>query len=399
MRQKSIREPAVAATPRRRSGVPQFVTLLLAFSLLNVGLVGAFAVAKPHHHATVPTSGAASVVGVSDASEPSGMAPPPAHILPGFVRTYVNDFSGSSVPSGWDVYSGVPGGDPGGQFGSGHVAVFNGELQLSAWSDPAYGGAWVTGGLCHCGLSRTYGAYFVRVRDTGPGPTAVALLWPVAHVWPPEVDFLETDGNVTSSTATAHWGSSNNKDQNSVAVDLTKWHTFGVIWTPGQLSYVIDGRVYATVNRADEIPNQPMTLDLQQQTWCLSSWACPSSPQALKFDWVAEYSFAGSPSVDIGPMLSTNLTSTEAQQIQSLATDATDLHCNSIALTAYDPAGIAGGRNAVTLVAQTLRHDLAARGATVAVSEHVVKRWRGLHAALQYPSGHRRQVLGRACAK
>ena len=379
----SIREPAVVGKRRRGSGASRLVTLLLAFSRLNIGLASAFVVAKPHHHRATSSAVSASVAGISDPSEPSGMAPPPIHVLPGFVRTYVSDFASSSVPSGWDVYSGVPGGDPGGQFGSGHVAVFNGQLQLSAWSDPAYGGAWVTGGLCHCGLSRTYGAYFVRVRDTGPGPTAVALLWPVAHVWPPEVDFLETDGNVTASTATAHWGSANNKDQHSLSVDLTKWHTFGVIWTPGQLSYVIDGRVYATVSRPNEIPTQPMTLDLQQQTWCLSSWACPSSPQALKFDWVAEYSFTGSPSVNIGPLVATHLTDATAQEVVALAHDATALHCNSIALTAYDPSGLAGGRAAATMVTRALRHDLSASGAHVTVIAHVVRRWRGLQAELR----------------
>ena len=38
-----------------------------------------------------------------------------------------------------------------------------------------------------------------------------------------------------------------------------------------------------------EIPAQPMTLDLTQQTWCASFWACPTAPQSLQVDWVAEY--------------------------------------------------------------------------------------------------------------
>jgi hypothetical protein len=32
-----------------------------------------------------------------------------------------------------------------------------------------------------------------------------------------------------------------------------------------------------------------MVLDLQQQTWCSSGFACPTSPQSMDIAWVAEY--------------------------------------------------------------------------------------------------------------
>jgi beta-glucanase (GH16 family) len=62
-----------------------------------------------------------------------------------------------------------------------------------------------------------------------------------------------------------------------------------VIWTPSTITYTVDGQVWGTVNVASEVPTIPMTLDLTQQTWCESGWACPSSPQSLEIDWVAEY--------------------------------------------------------------------------------------------------------------
>jgi beta-glucanase (GH16 family) len=217
------------------------------------------------------------------------MAPPSANALSGYSQSYVSDFAGSSVPSGWDVYNGAPGGDPGALFGTSHVVVNNGMLQLNTFQDPADSNQWVTGGMCQCGLSQTHGAYFVRSRETGAGPATIELLWPTGS-WPPEVDFNETGGGVTGSSATVHYGASNSQNRQTLSIDMTQWHTWGVIWTPSTITYTVDGRVWGTVTNASEIPDQPMTLDLQQQTFCQSGWACPTASSSLLVDWVAEYS-------------------------------------------------------------------------------------------------------------
>ena len=217
------------------------------------------------------------------------MASPSANALAGYSQSYVTDFTGSSLPSQWDVFSGTPGGDPGAQWASSHVVVSGGVLQLNTAQDPAYNNEWVAGGLCQCGLSKTYGAYFVRSRVTGAGPTQVQLLWPTVG-WPPEIDFNETGGNTNATQATVHFGASNSQQHNSVSTDMTQWHTWGVIWSASSITYTLDGRVWGTVTDPSEIPNQPMTLDLDQQTWCASGFACPTAPQSELIDWVAEYS-------------------------------------------------------------------------------------------------------------
>ena len=107
---------------------------------------------------TSPPQNDSFPVGVVDGSEPSGMAPPLASALPGYYQSYVADFAGSTVPGGWDVFTGKPGGDPGAQWGAAHVTVSDGLLQLNAYQDPAYGNEWVAGAVCQCGLARTYGA-------------------------------------------------------------------------------------------------------------------------------------------------------------------------------------------------------------------------------------------------
>jgi hypothetical protein len=202
----------------------------------------------------------------------------------------VTDFTGNSLLSAWDTYEGQPGGDAGAQFDAAHVTVGSGMLQINTFQDPSFNNEWVTGGTCLCEIpSQTYGAYFVRSRMTGPGPTGVELLWPADGSWPPEIDFNETYGTTDGTSATAHYGASNSQIQRSLTTDMTQWHTWGVIWTPTAITYTVDGNVWGTVTTPSAIPNEPMYISLQSQTWCSSNWACPTSPQSMQVDWFAEY--------------------------------------------------------------------------------------------------------------
>lgn len=228
-------------------------------------------------------------VGTPASWEPSGMAPPSPDALAGYELSYVTDFSGRTLPQGWMAFTGQPGGDPGAWWSASHVSVYKGLLRLHAWRNSA--GRWITGGVCQCGRPQTYGAYFVRSRVTGKGPTEVELLWPADNSWPPEVDFNESSGGTFETQSTDHWGL-NFLNQHTAYVNLTKWHTFGVIWSPGQILYVIDGHPWARITAKLEIPSVPMTLDLTQQTWCALHWACPSKGQTMGIDWVAEYTWA-----------------------------------------------------------------------------------------------------------
>jgi len=228
-------------------------------------------------------------VGTVDASEPSGFAPPGADALAGYTENYVTDFPGTSLPSGWTEYSGVPGGDPGAEFDPAHDVVSGGLLELNAYQDPAYGNEWVTGGVGQFAQTQTYGAYFVRSRVTGAGPAAVELLWPANGSWPPEIDFNETTGVDDATTATVHWSAANDQDERTLNIDMTQWHTWGVIWTPTSITYTVDGQVWGSVSEASEIPNIAMWIAIQEQTWCASGWACPSTPESMDVDWVAEY--------------------------------------------------------------------------------------------------------------
>lgn len=227
--------------------------------------------------------------GVADKSAPSGMLPPSPTALAGYTQTYVQNFNGTTLPPGWDLFTGKPGGDPGAQWAASHVVVDDGMLQLNTWRDAVYGDEWVSGGVCQCGQPATYGAFFVRSRVTGVGPNTVELLWPLARVWPPEVDFYETS-SADGGSATLHFNPKDYVDQRTIFADMTAWHTWGVIWTPTSVTYTLDGTIWGTVSVVQEIPQQPMTLDIDQETWCSKGWGCPTQPESMLIDWVAEYS-------------------------------------------------------------------------------------------------------------
>lgn len=137
-------------------------------------------------------------IGTPDSTDTSGFALPSANAMAGYTESYATNFTGSTLPAGWNTYSGVPSGDPGAKFSPNAVSVTNNLLTLTASQDASVnpsvaGGNWITGGLCLCGAAgQVNGAYFYRSRVTGAGPSTVGLLWPDSNTWPPEIDFNES---------------------------------------------------------------------------------------------------------------------------------------------------------------------------------------------------------------
>ncbi len=230
--------------------------------------------------------------GIRNAHEPSGLAPPIARAMPGYRRVFVDDFGLGLNWRNWFLFKGTPSGDPSGYFAPSHVSVNRGELTISTYRDSSYGGGWVSGGIGLYRVAEKYGAFFVRSRQTGLGPDNVDLLWPANNQWPPEIDFNETGGPRSQSTWTVHYGWSNSQDYNeNWNVNIDQWHTWGVIWTPRSITFTLDGREWGKrVTNPAEIPNLPMTLDMQQQSFCGINDACPTKPTSMLVDWVAVYS-------------------------------------------------------------------------------------------------------------
>ena len=153
------------------------------------------------------------------------------------------------------------------------MIVHNCLLTLRGYKDsPEKSGLFVTGGIGMSNMyAQTYGKYLVRMRaDRGNGISTIALLWPRANIWPPEVDFYEDGGGDRANmTATLHCGPNgvdNCKIQKSLnGYDFSQWHTVGVEWTVGKLVYTIDGYRWAIVT-GPGVPSIPMVLGLQSQS-------------------------------------------------------------------------------------------------------------------------------------
>jgi hypothetical protein len=228
-------------------------------------------------------------VGVRDSSEPSAMAPPGAQALPGYRLAYINDFNNPRLPPGWSLFTGDPGGISSPNFSAKHVIVTQGLLRLQTYRDPADHGLWTTGGLCQCQHPVKYGAFFVRSRLTAGGSNSAELLWPENNTWPPEIDFNENSGHIDLTTATTHWGTVDHIANAVLHINMTQWHTWGVIWTPTKILYVVDGHTWREFAVPSKVPHLPMTLDFEQRAVCPSVNQCPTQPSAMQIDWVAEY--------------------------------------------------------------------------------------------------------------
>jgi beta-glucanase (GH16 family) len=251
---------------------------------------------------TPPRSAAPRTAITGPATDTGQREAMPTGNIAGWREVFSDDFDGRSLDTHkWRLYWGQPGGDPAGWFDPSHVGVSDGMLVISAYRDPRDGNRWTSGGVSSSpGLVQTYGKYLVRFRlDPGVGIAHGLLLVPADHSWPPEIDFSEDNGTKRLSTlATLHYGSADKTISKGVVVNLTRWHTLGVEWTPASLRYTLDGRVWL-VMRSSSVPAVPMVMDLQTQAWpCVGTWEhCPDSntPRVVRMyvDWVVAYAPAG----------------------------------------------------------------------------------------------------------
>ena len=279
---------------RRRPAPGRRLLLVLVGSVVVAVVLGLSAIVA------TPTATTAS----SPTNTPRSASGPSGQLMPfeaprGYHTVVAQDFTGTTVPSDWHPYQGQAGTDTGGWWDPSHVTVGDGLLTLHAYKDPAHAGPhspWVEGGIDQWPSGvLSDGEYLVRSRvSSATGVTEVALLSPTTTTGrrrststspmaptsrPPRSPGARLPGNTSSRRA--------------VQVDLTKWHTWGVIVTPKTITYTVDGKTWATMVNHEQVA---MHLALQQQVWACdntSDRACPSSstPREVNFqiDWVVAY--------------------------------------------------------------------------------------------------------------
>ncbi len=183
-----------------------------------------------------------------------------------------DEFNEPSVdPTKWTYDLGTGGSNPG--WGNNELESYtkspdnvkteNGDLVITAKKDSSEGANYTSARLKTEGLfSQKYGKFEIRAKlPTGKG------LWPAIWMLPTnpkygawaasgEIDIMELHGSDPSTVAgTIHYGAtwpsnvytgkSYTLPNNGTAAD---WHTYGLEWTPGEISWTVDGKVYETQN-------------------------------------------------------------------------------------------------------------------------------------------------------
>lgn len=245
-------------------------------SLIALVVPGMVFSASPATSAPVSTTTTTAAVSTANAAEAVTWRP-----------VFTDHFTGSSLNrTKWTPYTG-------GQRRASNVIVNNGTVKLRTQRTSS---GWTAAGMTSArALHARYGKFMIRARfERGQGTRAVALLWPAAASWPPEIDFFEVAGSdparTTNLTANHYKADGKHRIQHApVRADYTKWHTIGVVWSPDKLTYMLDGREVATLTQ--NIPRQDMWLGLQTATGTGPGAPSGSTPSQVDFevDWVQIY--------------------------------------------------------------------------------------------------------------
>jgi len=207
--------------------------------------------------------------------------------LGSFLRTYSNM---GAYPYPWTDTSRKWRSNPGYYEPAKTLSVANGVLDSWLHYDASLG-KYLVSAITPRLPTMTYGRFTFRLRaDRIPGYKIAPLLWPDSDVWPRdgEIDFPEGDLNGKPLSAFMHHAhSAGGQDSFPTGVDPTAWHTYDIAWTPGRVTFRVDGRTIG-VSTA-KVPSSPMHLVLQFET-NMGPDAPPTSAQGhVQVDWITVY--------------------------------------------------------------------------------------------------------------
>jgi licheninase len=176
---------------------------------------------------------------------------------------FVDDFD---LP-GWSLYD-SPGHNGQGRRSPGQISVRGGVCTITGTPDGTTGGMKLRG-------SKQYGVWSVRLRTAaGSGRYhPVVLLWAEGGGSGVdnrlgEIDFVEVwrrpRRDRTQFTLHSYGTGRHIMDTRGVAVDMTRWHTYHVRWTPTEIvGWVDDDGPYFRSTDTSQFPQVPMELCIQ----------------------------------------------------------------------------------------------------------------------------------------
>lgn len=221
-----------------------------------------------------PTTTPATTTAPSTTTAPAGSGP-----TSGMHLAFSSTFSGSQLDTGvwstcyWSGCTNYGNSQEEEWYEAGQDQVSGGVLHLVATKTPTagtdQGGAPKTYPYAS-GIVTTFSSYsftygYVQIVASIPGGAGTwPALWllPADKSWPPEIDIMENWGSARTESDTFHWGAWQNAQQQQTQVTSStaltdSWHTYGLAWAPGSLTWYLDGKVVATYTGSN-VPSSPM---------------------------------------------------------------------------------------------------------------------------------------------
>lgn len=207
-------------------------------------------------------------------------------------------FPGGSFPgpytSTWTAYDGFYDTFDTAYYDTGAISVRDGMMELHLHTENGRPiGAAPAPILTEPWQGQTYGRYSIRFKsDELPGYKAAWMLWSQDDHWNDgEIDFPEgyLDGTM--------WGFNHcvgNPQLNCYWLDtratFTDWHTATIEWSPGRVSYILDGQTVGSTTSS--VPTRPLKWVLQTESNGHGK-PDPAVVGRVLIDWVAVYFWQG----------------------------------------------------------------------------------------------------------
>ena len=194
-------------------------------------------------------------------------------------------------PGNWDVYLG-PGHDGHGLRRPSQVTIANGILTITGTANGT------TGGLKWRRRSQQYGQWDIRMRARHGCRCyhPVVLLWGTgggSGVNNPrgEIDIVEVwqRPNRDRNSFSLHYGTGSQFVGAEVAVDLTAWHVYHLVWQPTYLyTWIDDNPAYFATDDVRVLPPGPMDLALQLD-WFPAEGTTGGATASMEVDYVKQF--------------------------------------------------------------------------------------------------------------
>ncbi len=231
---------------------------------------------------------------------PVGAILPPAESGQKWALRWSDEFDGTSVNTKmWKINNKARAEDPNKTWYSpNNVSVSNGTLKLLVKQE-AYKNANYTGAMLDSTgdyRRNRYGYYEARIKYDFVGPGFWANFWLCGvDRWPPEIDneiVTQRQGQVYLANHYRDSAAVHRSTNTFVDLDYTQWHTYGVLWLPGQpIQFYIDGKLAFTADSpAENPPSIDMYVSLRAGAFYDSSWG--GAPDgSTKYPGTAEYDY------------------------------------------------------------------------------------------------------------